>query len=231
MYGRGRNRYIGHAVDAYRIIEASSSFSQLSTASKLQLAGICIPKVLGRREMLFSEGDEGSAMYLLAQGTIQLFRTSEDGREVVIRLMKPGEMFAEAVLFERDDYPVSAMALVPSEVFLLPTRQFHCLLEQAAFRREFIGNLLAKQRYLADRVYRLSALDVESRFFSFLRDHWGELEEYEVDISKRDVAAAIDALPETLSRMLLKLRDDGTLAWEGSRLTLRAGFWKEWSAG
>ncbi len=231
VYGCGRNRYIWYTVDAFGIIESSSSFSQLSAASKLQLAEICIPKVLSRREMLFSEGDEGSAMYLLAQGTIQLFRTSEDGREVVIRLMKPGEMFAEAVLFERDDYPVSAIALVPSEVFLLPTRQFHCLLEQAVFRREFIANLLAKQRYLADRVYRLSALDVESRFFSFLRDHWGEHEAYEVDLSKRDVAAAIDALPETLSRMLLKLRDDGTLAWEGGRLTLRAGFWKEWSAG
>ena len=68
------------AVNAFRILDESSTFSQLSRASKLQLAGICIPKVLGRREMLFSEGDEGRAMYLLAQGTIQLFRTSEDGR-------------------------------------------------------------------------------------------------------------------------------------------------------
>jgi CRP-like cAMP-binding protein len=228
VYDRLAHRYIERTVDAYRILDESSSFSALSSASKLQLAGICIPKVLARREMLFHEGDEGGAMYLLAQGTIQLFRTSEDGREVVIRLMKPGEMFAEAVLFERDDYPVSAVALVPSEVFLMPKRQFHCLLEQPGFRREFIANLLAKQRYLADRVYRLAAFDVETRFFSFLRDHWGEREQYTVDISKRDVAAAIDALPETLSRLLLKLRDDGTLEWEGSRLRLRKGFWKGW---
>jgi CRP-like cAMP-binding protein len=230
MYSWLAGRYIGREMDAYQILDESSAFSQLSSASKLQLAGICIPKVLARRDMLFHEGDEGSAMYLLAQGTIQLFRTSEDGREVVIRLMKPGELFAEAVLFERDDYPVSAVALVPSEVFLMPTRQFHCLLDQPGFRREFIANLLAKQRYLADRIYRLAALDVEARFFSFLRDHWGEREEYTVDLSKRDVAAAIDALPETLSRMLLKLRDDGTLAWEGVSLRLRKGFWKEWGA-
>jgi CRP-like cAMP-binding protein len=231
VYDRPAHGYIGRTVDAYRILDESSSFSVLSSASKLQLAGICIPKVLARREMLFHEGDEGGAMYLLAQGTIQLFRTSEDGREVVIRLMKPGEMFAEAVLFERDDYPVSAVALVPSEVFLMPKRQFHCLLEQPGFRREFIANLLAKQRYLADRVYRLAAFDVEARFFSFLRDQWGEREEYTVDISKRDVAAAIDALPETLSRMLLKLRDEGTLEWEGSRLRLRKEFWKGWVGG
>jgi len=228
MYGEPGCRYIERAVDAYRIIDESPAFSQLSSASKLQLAGICIPKVFGKREILFHEGDAGSAMYLLAQGTVQLFRTAEGGREVVIRLMKPGELFAEAVLFEREDYPVSAIALVPSEVFLVPTRQFHCLLDQPGFRREFIANLLAKQRYLADRVYRLAAYDVEARIFSFLRDHWGEREEYAVDISKRDVAAAVDALPETLSRMLLKLRDEGTLAWEGPRLRLRRGFWKEW---
>jgi CRP/FNR family transcriptional regulator len=213
-------------VNAFGIIDGSPFFSSLSTSSKLQLAGICIPKVLAKREMLFSEGDRGSAMYVLAQGTIQLFRTSEDGREVVIRLMKPGELFAEVVLFEREDYPVSAIALIPSEVFLLPKRQFLCLLEQPAFRQDFIANLLAKQRYLAERVYQLAALDVERRFFAFLRAHWGEREEYSVDLSKRDVAAAIDALPETLSRLLLRLKDEGVAQWDGERLRLKRGFWE-----
>jgi hypothetical protein len=40
------------------------------------------------------------------------------------------------------------------------------------------------------------------------------------------VAAAIDALPETLSRLLLKLRDEGTAQWDGETLTLCKGFWK-----
>ena len=55
--------------------------------------------------------------------------------------------------------------------------------------------LLAKQRYLADQIFRLSALDVEQRFFHFLRDQYGEREEYHIEVTKRDVAAAIDALP------------------------------------
>lgn len=218
-------------MDPQGIIDRSPFFSSLSASSKAQLADICFPKVLAKRQMLFAEGDQGDAMYLLAQGTVQLFRTAEDGREVVIRLMKPGELFAEVVLFERDDYPVSAVALVPSEVFLVPKRQFHCLLEQPAFRRDFIANLLAKQRYLAERVYRLAALDVEERFFAFLRDHWGEREEYVIDISKRDVAAAIDALPETLSRMLLRLKEEGTAQWRGQRLRLRKGYWASRARG
>jgi CRP-like cAMP-binding protein len=91
--------------------------------------------------------------------------------------------------------------------------------------------LLSKQRYLAEQIFRLSALDVEQRFFHFLREQYGEREEYLIDVTKRDVAAAIDALPETLSRLLLKLRDEGVAQWEGENLRVRKGFWKGMSDG
>jgi CRP/FNR family transcriptional regulator, dissimilatory nitrate respiration regulator len=165
-------------------------------------------------------------MFLMAQGAVQLFKTSPEGKEVVIKLVRSGELFGETVLFGADAYPVSACALTPVEVFLLPRRQFDCLLEEEGFRREFIGMLLAKQRYLADQIFRLSALDVEQRFFHFLREQYGKREKYLIDVTKRDVAAAIDALPETLSRLLLKLREEGVVQWDGEQLRVRKGFWE-----
>jgi len=214
-------------MDIGRLLDESDFFRTASAASKKAIVAICIPKVLARRETLFLEGDSGHSMFLLAQGAIQLFKTSPDGKEVVIKLLRATEIFGETILFERDRYPVSARALIPSQVYLLPKKQFHCLLVEEGFRNDFISMLLAKQRYLAEQIFRLSALDVEERFFHFLRDGFGEREEYRIDISKRDVAAAIDALPETLSRLLLKLRDEGTVQWDGEALTVRKGFWQE----
>src|SRR5208282_53462 len=153
-----------------------------------------------------------------------------DGKEVVIKLVRPGEIFGEVVLFQQDRFPVSACALTAAQVFLLPKRQFDLLLEEGEFRREFIGMLLAKQRYLSEQIFRLSALDVEERFYHFLREQYGEREEYLVDVTKRDVAAAIDALPETLSRLLLKLKEEGSVQWEGESLRVRKGFWHEHKA-
>jgi CRP-like cAMP-binding protein len=167
----------------------------------------------------------------MAQGAVQLFKTSPEGKEVVIKLVRAGEIFGEVVLFEEDRFPVSACALTPSQVFLLPRKQFDCLLEDEGFRRDFVAMLLAKQRYLADQIFRLSAFDVEQRFFHFLRDQYGEREEYLIDVTKRDMAGAIDALPETLSRLLLKLRDDGTVLWDGEKLRVRKGFWDVLRAG
>ena len=214
-------------MDALEILEQSDFFKALSPARRRSIAGICIPKILKKREILFLEGEKGSAMYLMAQGVVQVYKASADGKEVVIKLMRPGELFGEVVLFERDSFPANACALTPAQVFLIPKKQFDLLLDEEGFRREFIGMLLAKQRYLTEQIFGLSAMDVESRFLHFLREQYGEREEYHIDVTKREVAAAIDALPETLSRLLLKLRDDGDIQWEGESLRVRKGFWKE----
>ena len=171
--------------------------------------------------MLFLEGDTGHSMYLMAQGAIQLFKTSNDGKEVVIKLVRPGEIFGEVVLFQQDNYPVSACALTAAQVFLLPKRQFDLLLDEEEFRRKFIGMLLAKQRFLSEQIFRLSALDVEQRFYHFLREQYGEREEYLVDVTKRDVAAAIDALPETLSASSSSSRRRVRCSGRGESLRVR----------
>ena len=214
-------------MDVVTLLEQSDFFRSLSPAGRRAVGRICVPRVLRRREMLFLEGERGHAMYLMAQGAVQVFRTSSDGKEVVIKIVRAGELFGEVILFEQDVFPASACALTPAQVYLLPKKQFDGLLEDEAFRREFIAMLLAKQRYLSEQIYRLSALDVEERFFHFLREQYGEREEYAVDVTKREVAGAIDALPETLSRLLLKLKDEGALQWEGDILRLRKGFWKD----
>jgi len=214
-------------VDIQGVLEQSDFFRSLPAAQRRAVGAICIPKTMRRREMLFLEGETGHSMFLMAQGVVQLFKTSPDGKEVVIKLVRPGEIFGEVVLFQRDHYPVSACALTAAQVFLLPKRQFDLLLDEGEFRRELVGMLLEKQRFLAEQIFRLSALDVEQRFFHFLREQYGEREEYAVDVTKRELAAAIDALPETLSRLLLKLKEEGAVQWEGDNLRLRRGFWAE----
>src|SRR3990172_2305824 len=106
-------------MDAMTLLDSADFFRTIPAISKKAVAAICIPRVMGRRETLFREGEKGHSMFLMAQGTIQLFKTSAEGKEVVIKLVKPGEIFGEVVLFETDRYPVSACALTPAEVFLL----------------------------------------------------------------------------------------------------------------
>jgi CRP-like cAMP-binding protein len=212
--------------DATKILKDSDFFNGISDRSIRSLATICIPKRVDKRQLIFLEGEEGHSMYILAEGGVQLYKTASEGREVVIKTIRKGEIFAEVVLFEQNEYPVSAVALEKSLLLRLPRQQIDCLLVSDSFRRDFIGMLMRKQRYLADRILYLTGHDVEDRFFFFLQEQFGRREEYRISLSKKDIAAAIGTIPETFSRLLLRLREEKKIRWEGQNLRLAESFWE-----
>jgi len=212
--------------DAHKLLKDSDFFSGVSENSIRSLATICIPKRVEKRQLIFLEGEEGHSMYILAEGGVQLYKNAADGREIVIKTIRTGEIFGEVVLFEQGEYPVSAVALEKSLLLRLPRQQIDCLLVADSFRRDFIGMLMRKQRYLADRILYLTGHDVEERFFFFLLEQFGRRQEYRISLSKKDIAAAIGTIPETFSRLLLRLKEEKKIRWEGENLHLAAGFWK-----
>ncbi|MGC9324211.1 MAG: Crp/Fnr family transcriptional regulator [Desulfomonilia bacterium] len=171
-------------------------------------------------ELLFTEGQEGTAFFLMIEGDVRLFKTSPDGQEISLKLVKAGEIFAEVILFEIPTYPVSAVALSTGRAFSIEREFFLGLLDEKEFRNEFIANLMQKQRYLAERILYLTSYDVEERFFRFLIERYGQGGRYTVDMAKKDIASAIGTIPETFSRMIQRLKTAGVLQWEGSILTV-----------
>ncbi len=201
-------------------INQSPFFKGLSEKCRQELLLISRPKTIRKREYIFHEGEPGRSMHLLVEGNIQLHKNTEDGREVVIRVVKPGEVFAEVVLFEKDCYPVSARAVTSVEVLAFPRERIHRLLAEESFRNDFISMLMAKQRYLAERIQELTTQDVEQRFFAFLRSQYGEKQCLVTPLSKKDIAAAIGTTPESLSRLILRLTEDGTIEWKGREIRI-----------
>jgi CRP-like cAMP-binding protein len=214
-------------MDIVKLLRFTDFFRDLSEKNLKSLAKICIPKTVEKKQTLFVEGREGHSIYLLVSGGIQLFKTSKDGRETVIKTITLGEIFAEVILFEKQNYPVSARALRKSDLLLIPRFQLLCLLVDENFRNDFIRMLMSKQRYLTKRILYLSAYDLEERFFLFLKEQYGLKNEYTIHLSKKDFAASIGTIPETLSRLISRLENAGKISWKGKSITVKKGFWEE----
>jgi len=182
-------------------------------------------RTLAKGEILFLEHQHGTSVYALESGSMRLFRTDAEGREAVIHLVRAGELFAEAILFETDRYPVSAQAREDSVVHEIAPSHIHGLLAEEAFRRDFLTTIMRKVRFLGRQVYVLSSCDVRERLLRFLAERYGRRNRYRIELSKKEVAAAIATTPETLSRVLGRLEEDGSLSWDGPRLTLRREAW------
>jgi len=202
----------------YQILTESTFFKDLSAESLKALASICTCRELKKRELLFREGQPGTAIYLLRRGAVQLHKSSPDGNDVVIKIVQPSETFAEVVLFEQERYPVTATALAPSDLIVFPRADMLRLLDTTGFRNDFIRMLMRKQRYLAERIVQLSAHDAEDRLLWFLNEQFGSEKTVTLAVSKKDVAAAIGTTPETLSRLLQVLKRRKVLTWKGKTI-------------
>jgi len=205
-----------------RLLQAAPFFGGLSEAACARLAGVCRTRELTRCETLFHEDMPGKSVFLLVSGALTLEKITADGTAVVVKTVRPGEVFAEVILFEENRYPVSARALQTSEVLAMPRSSLRQLLADPGFRDDFIAMLMRKQRYLAERVRYLTTYDVEERFLRFLMDHHGHATRIRPELSKKDVAAAIGATPETFSRLLQRMRKSGKLTWDNDTIVLNA---------
>lgn len=201
-------------------------FEHLNESELTNIARVGLVRTFYQNEHIFLEGDKGDSFYILLEGQVKLYKSGYDGRETVIRILKTGEMFAEVVCFANSNYPVNAISLTESRVLELNTKKIISLLNETPFRDKFIGNLFVKMRYLSDRLHFQSNLDVEERFFKFLNDQYGRMNIYEIDLSKKELAAAIGTLPETLSRLIARLKEREVITWDGHKLSVKPEAWK-----
>lgn len=211
-----------------KILYQSDFFKGISDENIKSLAQIAIPKKIAKKETLFFEGQQGHSIFLLVYGAVRLYKSAPDGKEIVIKDINRGEIFAEVILFEHENYPVSAVALLDCLIIMFPKQQINCLLNIENFRNDFIKTLMKKQRHLANRILYLTLHDVEERFFLFLQEQYGQKNEYTIPISKKDIAAAIWTNPETLSRLILRLKNEKKISWEKGKLSLNSEFWEGW---
>lgn len=177
-------------------------------------------------KMLFLDGDSGTDLYILASGKIKIYKSAPDGREIIMKLIQPGESFAEILLFENNKYPASAVAIEDSTALAINKNTVLKALDDEESRNEFISGLMKKMRYLTQRIIFLTAFDVEERFFKFLLNNYGKKKSYSIQISKKDLASTIGTIPETFSRLIKRLKQRNVITWEKDIITLQKDFWE-----
>lgn len=200
-------------------------FGELSQRSLEKLESAQSGRTVPAEAILFLEGEPGDSVYRLVSGSIRLFRSTPDGREVTIHMVAPGDLFAEIVLFERDTYPVSAVATEDSVITVIHRDRILRLLNDDDFRSDFLKNLVTKMRFLSQQLYVLTTMDVEERLSRFMQVRYGRFKRAEATLSKKDTAAAISIRPETLSRTLKRLEEDGVLRWKRGVIEADPSFW------
>lgn len=194
-------------------LRAAALFAHLDDDQLARLAGVAQPRMLGADETLFLQGDEADAFYLLAAGRLKVFKLLRDGRTATVRHVEEGQTFAEAALFQ-ETYPSSTETITDCLVYRFDKPQTLALL---LAEPRLAVNLLAAMAHLLGLLNRRVEellLPVPARLARYLLARADEQLEpattvaspadaprvIRLPVSKRELAARLGTVPETLSR-------------------------------
>jgi CRP/FNR family transcriptional regulator len=171
--------------------------------------------------MLFMENDPCTGFFVLVEGAIQLTRSSETpGAHPTLAVVTPVNSFAEAALFGGEAFPATATAVKPSKVFHFPKAAFlSAMREDPDLALAIIHAQSVWLRRLIHKVEQLTSADSSDRLGSWIQENVPPGGSFVLPVTKKTLAAQLGMTPETLSRGLRTLQDQGLLEVRGTTLS------------
>jgi CRP-like cAMP-binding protein len=210
------------------VLRQTPLFSGLDDDAAASLRSSLSENRLRRGEILIREGDSGDRLYVVMDGKIKLGRSSPDGRENLMAVLGPGQMFGELSLF--DPGPRSLTATAVTDVTMLSLGHaalLSWLTGHPDVARNLLGQLASRLRRTNDVVADLVFSDVPGRVAKALLDlasRFGRQSDDGVhvhhDLTQEELAQLVGASRETVNKALADFANRGWLRLEPRSVVL-----------
>jgi len=181
---------------------------------------------------IFSAQEEADYVYMIRQGRVKLYRLAGDGREIVVAMLGPGDIFGEFVFGERLTHSVFAQSFEYTWLCMLPRDGFFSLLaNEPGIAATIISNIGRRLAIQALSVEALGTFDVEERFCKLLLclveqfgedmpDLPGEHKILTITLTHQEQANMVASCRQTITRILGELKGKGLVSYCGRRLII-----------
>ena len=178
-------------------------FAQFPPDGLAAVAAAAVERELDRNHVLFDENDEATELFVVVDGRIAIANVAIDGRESVVALMEPGDLFGEMPLFDGHGHSAAARVLEPSTVLVVPYAAVRAVFEADPVLLWPVVALLAGRirvtdGALADAMF----LDVTGRTAKRLLDLAGDNDEFELPVTQEELAGMVGASRERVNKAI-----------------------------
>jgi CRP/FNR family transcriptional regulator len=214
------------------IISETPLFSGLSGDQLRQIQSIAIDRWFERGEPVFWEGDQGNGFYIVAEGSVKVYKMSLEGKEQILHLYGPGNPVGEVPVFAGNQFPANAQAMVKSRLLFFPRDAFIALITtNPSLALNMLAVLSIRLRQFTVQIENLSLKEVPGRLASYLlylikeqtedQAHGqGGAMDVRLPVSKGQLASLLGTIPETLSRIFSKMTAQGIITVQGADISI-----------
>ena len=221
-------------MDEREVLRTVPIFSELSDEDISSLAHLALRKRYPKDTVVFFENEEGDFFFTILEGRIKVTILGDDGREVILSVLGPGDFFGEMALLDNEPRSATAIAVEESELLSLHRSDFQSVLnDNKSITSALIRVLSARLRRANHQISTLALLDVYGRvarvIVDMAREEGKRLRDGRIAFRRathQEIANRIGTTRETVTRMLKDLERQGLIHVEGKEIVVQPDFEK-----
>jgi CRP/FNR family cyclic AMP-dependent transcriptional regulator len=162
---------------------------------------------LKRGAAIFSKGDPGNCLFAVISGTVKISISSADGRNAILNLIGPGELFGEVAVLDGQVRTADATANTNCEIYVIDRREFLPFVRsQPALAMKFIELLCARLRWTSDQVEQVILQNLPGRLAGALirltEKHKPSSADRTIAVTQQEISEMIGMTRESINKQL-----------------------------
>jgi CRP-like cAMP-binding protein len=196
-------------------------FSGLGQTEIESVGKVVFEKTVDRAEMILLEGEPAANLYIVGSGAVKVFKTSAEGKEQILTIVRPGESFNDVGVFDGGPNPASARAMGPVLLYAIRKDDVDAILRaHPRISLNVIRVLARRVRDLVSLVENLSFRHVIGRVARILSEQAAEGTGHGPRLTQQEMAAMAGTAREVVGRSLKALEEQGAIKLDRHRIII-----------
>lgn len=178
------------------------------------------------KQVIFSEGNHPHYLFYVVKGKVKAFKSSEDGKELIVGLYGEGDFLGYTALLEEASYKITAVAIEDSIIDIISKKAFFELVHSnTAFAHQFFHILAQNNNSKADHMVELAYESLRKRVARALlllksKYNSSQTDKFSIHIRREELANLTGASKESLIRTLSDFKSEGLISIQNGQIEL-----------
>jgi len=198
-------------------------FASLNDQELTAIEKVAVKKTFPKNTILLSEGDSTDALYVIYEGKVKVTIDDNEGKEVILSMLGPGEYFGEMALLDDEPRSASVTTKETTQLLIISKNDFMDLFSSNPIAFNLLKDLIKRLREANKKIEGLALLDVYGRVARILNQYAKSQEGkmvIEEKLTHQEIANMIGSSREMVSLILKELSNGGYITIEKKLITI-----------
>lgn len=208
------------------IVREFSSLKALNKDELMRMADCKTSYTIKKGEPIFEEGETVNGIFCVKDGVCKLSKLSANGKDQIVKLVKPGELLGQRSLISDEPANLSAVALEDMQVCFIPKTEIMGFFNQNnQFSMNVMKTICGDLKEADDHMVSMAQKSVKERLAEtliYLEDTFGKNEDgtLHIQLSREELAGMIGTATESCIRLLSELNKNGFIDLVGKKIAI-----------